>query len=96
MKRNIPFSKEKEVVRAAKLFWKDYIKKLKGRKVNQNRMNKRRILAQIEDYVILMMEQANEKLQVEEERWKNLINFGKEIREKELLDYHYYELQNEM
>ena len=56
MKRNIPFSKEKEAVRAAKLFWKDYIKKLKGRKVNQNRMNKRRILAQIEDYVILMIE----------------------------------------
>jgi len=42
MKRNIPFSKEKEIMRAAKLFWKDCVKEIKGIIVNQERMIKRR------------------------------------------------------
>ena len=95
MKRNILFSHEKETVRAAKLFWKDCIKKLKGRKVNNERMEKRRSKAEIEEYDGISLQQANEKLKIEEERWTNLIKFGKEIREKGILDFHHCELNNE-
>ena len=92
MKRNILFSKEKEIVRAAKLFWKDCIKEIKGMLVNKDRMIKRKENAKIEELDDLTIEQAKERLKIEEEKWQNLIEFGKEIREKELLDYHHYEL----
>ena len=94
IKRNIPFLKEKEEVRAAKLFWKDYIKKIEGNRVDETKMNKRKQIAQIEVNELLIKEQANEKLKYKEERWNNLISFGKEIRENKILDYYYYELKN--
>ena len=49
MKRNIPFSKQKQTVRVAKLYWKDRVKELKGITVNKEKMYKRKQSAQINE-----------------------------------------------
>ena len=49
MKMNIPFSKEKEIVRAAKLYWKDRVKEIKGLPINSEKMNMRKQIANIDD-----------------------------------------------
>ena len=42
MWRNIPYSKEKEMRRAMKLYWKDYIRLIEGKVVDQNKIKNRR------------------------------------------------------
>ena len=60
-------------------------------------MYKRKQSAQIDEIDDeFSAEQAKDRLKIEENNWKNLIEFGKEIREKELLDYHPCELENEL
>ena len=93
--RNIPFSQQKVTVRAKKMFWKDRLKEVKGIFVNKERMEARKRKASIEDedsnYTI---QQIKDKIKEAEIQQKQLLQEGYEIREKEILDYHYYELDD--
>ena len=88
MKRNIPFSKEKENRQGIVLFWKAKIRKLKGGVVDKDIICRREKLYQINCSEEITLDATKEKLKVAKEKWKELITKGKEIREKDLLGYH--------
>jgi len=95
MKRNIPFSKEKEKRRAAVLYWKMEIRRIKGINVDNQLKEKRRLEAGIELMEIQEINEAKSELKIAKNQWIDIVNRGNEFREKELLDYHHAELNNE-
>ena len=95
MKRNIPFSKEKEKRRAAVLYWKMEIRRIKGINVDNQLKEKRRLEAGIEMMEIQEINEAKSELKIAKNQWIDIVNRGNEFREKELLDYHHVELNNE-
>ena len=95
MRRNIACSKTKVIARSAKMHWKDRAKETRGSCVNKDRMEVRRRKAQIEeDDSSFTSEQIKERVKNTDETWQNLIKKGKEIREKEMLDYHQCDIEN--
>lgn len=91
MRRNIPYSAEKMKRRANLLYWKMKLRKEEKKVVDEELMEKRKVEACI-------VEESNEIHQIKEyikqaiEKWNDIIECGKEIREKELLDYHHSEV----
>ena len=67
MKRNILFSKHEQMVRVAKLHWKDIVKELKGLIVNYEKIGKRKQSGMIEEINDkFLLEQVKEILNTEE------------------------------
>ena len=95
MRRNVPFSKEKEMRRAAALHWKMEIRRIKGINVDEQLKEKRRLEAQVESLEAQNLEEAQIKLEESINQWNDIVKRGREHREKEMLDYHYAELNNE-
>ena len=77
MKKKYFFFERKEEVRVVKLYQKDCNKKLKVGKIDKDKMNRRKHMAQIEKYISFVMEYAHENLTYKEERWKDLIKLVK-------------------
>ena len=92
IKRNVPYSSEKEKRRAAVLCRKMQICKLKGIVVDKELIEKRRKEAELNDEELSDEKEAEEALEKAKEEWKDIVDRGKEIREKELLDYHHSEV----
>ena len=57
----IPYSKQKELRRAAMLYWSSYVKFKQNKLIDQNAMAKRKIIARINDENITI-DEAQEKL----------------------------------
>ena len=95
MKRNVPFSKEKEKRRAAVLHWKIETRRLKGINVDVSLKEKRRVEAGLELLEIQHLEEAKKEFENAQNQWEDIVKRGKEFREKETLDYHHSEINNE-
>ena len=95
MKRNVPFSKEKEKRRATVLYWKMEIRRIKGINVDIQLKEKRRLEAGVELNEIQDLHDAKKELEIAQNQWNDIVKRGKEFREKEILDYHHTELNNE-
>ena len=93
-KRNIPFSEEKVRRESAIKYWKLVIRKAKGKVIDKYR------LKNLERYIkngnIELIEDIEQKLKVVRKEFKQLIKIGKEIREKEILDYQNKDLLNKI
>jgi len=76
------------------LYYKMRIRELKGGVVNSDLKEKRKERADITEEVS-NVEEAEEMLKCAKELYTELIQKGKEFREKELLDYHHVELIEE-
>ena len=63
IKQNIPFSHEKEKRRAAVLYWKIEIRRLKGIAIDSNLKEKRREEAEINDIQSLELNKAKQELE---------------------------------
>ena len=94
IRRNIPYSKQKVLVRAEKLYWKDKCKEKRGMYVNEEKMEARRKLAMISDENITSYEQIKDKAIETDKKWKELLEKGHEIREKEILEFYHSDLAN--
>ena len=94
MKRSIPFSQEKESRRSAVLYYKMKIREMKGVAIDSELKDKRKVRAGIIDEVSNIQE-AEEMLRLAKESWSEVIEKGKEFRERELLDYHHINLIEE-
>lgn len=92
IRRNIPYSHEKEKVRSKVLYSKMKLRELQGKVVNIDLMNSRKQKAEMNDEVIDTIQDAEEWVEKAKKLWENVIKNGKEMREKELLDYHHEEI----
>ena len=81
--------------RAAKLYQKDYIRLTEGKEVDQNKIEKQKDIADIVERDVVTKEEALDYLVQAEEQQNKMIQKEKEFREKEILDYYYYDLANE-
>jgi hypothetical protein len=94
MARGIPYSLEKEKRRCRVLYYKMAIREYKGKVIDYDLKNARRRTA-----VVVIeptnLEEAETGLQIARELWIEIIERGKEFREKELLDYHPVEVNEE-
>ena len=64
MRHNILYSQEKEMRRAAKLYWKDYLRWIEGKAVDELKMNKRMEIARINIDKTVLKEDALEYLKI--------------------------------
>ena len=94
MNRGIPYSLEKEKRRCRVLYYKMAIKEYKGKMVDYELKDARRYTAVIVNEP-QTLEEAEEGLRIAKDLWIEIIERGKEYREKELLDYHPIELTEE-
>ena len=81
--------------RAAALHWKMEIRRIKGINVDEQLKEKRRLEAQVESLEAQNLEEAQIKLEEAMNQWNDIVKRGRECREKEMLDYHHAELNNE-
>ena len=91
MKRTVPYSNEKMKRRATLLYWKMKLRQIKQKVVDKELMEKRKEEAQVIDNG----EEENEieeLIQKAKDDWEDIVKQGKEIYEKEMLDYHHYEV----
>ena len=95
MKRNVPFSCEKEKRRAAVLYWKMEMRRLKGIAIDTNLKEKRRTKAEIDKIHLQELDEVKQELERAKVQWKDIVERGKEIREQEILDYHYSVVSSE-
>ena len=94
MKRNVPYSQEKEKRRSFVLYCKMKLRQLKGIAIDNELMESKRKRAQV-NVSITSVEEAKEMLQTAKEQWNEVVQNGKEMREKELMDYHTKEIIEE-
>ena len=92
MKRNVPYSKQKEKQRAKLLYRKMQVRRLKGILIDNEVMEKKRRIAQIEEFETMDIEEAKRAVNQAKEEWNEIVKEGKAIRERELLDYHHTEI----
>ena len=71
------------------------VRKLNGAKVDEDMMNRRKSDAQIDGLDCTLMQEAIEALKETHQKWNQIKKQGKELREKELLDYYPNELKEE-
>ena len=92
MKRNILYSLEKEKRRANVLYRKMQLQKMKGIVVDKELIEKRRKEAELNEDDFRAVHEVEEALEKVKEEQNEIIEKGKEIREKEMLDYHHSEV----
>ena len=95
MKQTILFSYEKEKRRSIVLYCKMKLREMKGIVVDEDLIAKRKERADIEDVVISTINKAEEWLEKAKRLQNEVVEKGKEMREKELLDYHHEEIIGE-
>ena len=86
-KRSLPFSEKKLRTSNEYQYWKLKAKQLAGKRINIERMNRRRELAQINDHTT-SIEEVNAQLKSASEKWKEFKMNAERHREEYLLDYH--------
>ena len=94
IKRTVPYSKEKEKRRSMVLYYKMIIKEFKGGLVDQDLKEVRKFKAEILN-APQSFNEAKEGLKDAKTLWDEIVENGREYREKELLDYHPVELTEE-
>ena len=94
IKRSIPYSKEKIKRRADLLYWKMKLRKEEGKVIDSELMEKRKKEAQVVEEIEDIYK-IKERIEIAKEQWDDIIKKGKQIRENELLDYHYSEVSCE-
>ena len=62
MRRNVPYSKEKEIRRVTMLYWKAKLKIMKGKRVDKEIIKKRKEISNIEEE-IETIEETKERLE---------------------------------
>ena len=77
------------------LYWKIKIRKLKEIVVDSKLMEKRKLEAGITEADVHDVSEAKKVLEKVKEEWNDIIERGKKIREKELLDFHHSEVMCE-
>ena len=92
MKRSIPHSHEKEKIRSMVLCCKMRLRECKGKVVDGDLMRKRKERAEMQHVAIQTREEAQEWVEKAKILWAEVVENGKEMREKELLDYHHEEI----
>ena len=92
MKRTIPFSHEKEKRRSMVLYYKMKLRELKGIVIEKDLMAKRKERANMKDVEISTINEVEEQLEKAKRLWNKVIEKDKEMRKKELLDYHHEEI----
>ena len=71
------------------------IRRLKGINVDISLKEKRRVEAGLELLEIQHLEEAKKEFENAQNQWEDIVKRGKEFREKEMLDYHHSEINNE-
>ena len=95
--RNIPFSKEKKKRCSTIIFWKYRLKQMRNKQVLEEAFLKRKDIVEINNsYVNLIIHQAQQKLEIAQEKWNKLLTKGNKIREQELLNYYEVKIGNEI
>ena len=95
IKRRIPYSHQKEKVRSKVLYCKMKLRQIQGKVVDNDLMESRRVKAEMENEEINTIQEAEEWVENAKESWEEVVKNGKEMREKELLDYHNEEIIGE-
>jgi len=92
MKRSILYSHEKERIRSMVLYSKMKLREIQGKAVDKELLQSRKERANMVNTSIESLEEAEEVVKQAKSEWENVIKNGKELREKELLDYHHEEI----
>ena len=71
------------------------LREMKRIVIDEDLMAKRKERADMENVVISTINEAEEWLEKAKRLWKEVVEKGKEMREKELLDYHHEEIIGE-
>ena len=87
MKRNIPYSYEKAQQLGILLFWKTKLRQANEIPVDENSLQRRITMYNIEVPEVLTIEFIKEKVEEAQQRWKDLKEEGQVLREKFLLDH---------
>ena len=71
------------------------LRQIQGKVVDNDLMESRRVKAEMENEEINTIQEAEEWVENAKESWEEVVKNGKEMREKELLDYHNEEIIGE-